>query len=160
MYPPPIYHRCIEYHYTKEVAHITACTYTKAPSSNWPYISGIPLYHISSTYSRMHIYKGPPPPIDHRCMEYHYTTEVSHIAECTSLHGTCTPPPFDYRSMEYHYTKWVWHRGIWWPRGVLHKVILTFWHFQMVCTHQMSWTPLLQLIIDVWNTTTPNMFHI
>ena len=24
-----------------------------------------------------------PPPIDHRCMEYCYIKEVSHIAECT-----------------------------------------------------------------------------
>ena len=30
-------------------------------------------------------------------------------------------------------------RGIWWPGGVLHKVILTFSYFQMTCTHQTSW---------------------
>ena len=47
-----------------------------------------------------------PPPIDHRSIEYHYTTQVSHIAGCT-------------------YTK----------------------------------APLLQLTIDLWNTTTPNMFN-
>ena len=32
----------------------------------------------------MYTYLGaavPPPPFDHRCMEYCYTTEVSHIAE-------------------------------------------------------------------------------
>ena len=28
---------------------------------------------------------GVPPPIDHRCMEYCYTTEVSHIAECMGI---------------------------------------------------------------------------
>ena len=33
----------------------------------------------------MHIYLGQiyPPPIDHRCMEYCYTKEGVHIAECT-----------------------------------------------------------------------------
>ena len=29
-------------------------------------------------------------------------------------------------------------RGIWWPREVLDKVILTFLDCQMTCTHQMS----------------------
>ena len=48
-----------------------------------------------------------PPPVDHRSMEYHYTKEVSHIAECTYTKG-----------------------------------------------------PLLQLTIDVWNTTTQNKFNI
>ena len=43
-----------------------------------------------------------PSPIDHRCIIYCYTTEVSHIAECTY---TKVPPPLiDHRSMEYHYT--------------------------------------------------------
>ena len=28
---------------------------------------------------------GVPPPIDHRCMEYCYVTEVSHIAECLGI---------------------------------------------------------------------------
>ena len=31
MYPPPIDHRFMEYHYTKEVSHIAEWTYTKAP---------------------------------------------------------------------------------------------------------------------------------
>ena len=60
----------------------------------------------------MHIYPGQmylPPPINHRSMEYHYTKQVSHIAECTYTQGRCTP---------------------------------------------------LQLTIDLWNTTTPNKFHI
>ena len=35
------------------------------PPSNCPYIYGIPLHQISSTYSRMHIYQDPPTPIDH-----------------------------------------------------------------------------------------------
>ena len=28
------------------------------------------------TYSRMHIYQGLPPPIDHRSMKHHYTKYV------------------------------------------------------------------------------------
>ena len=35
------------------------------------------------TYGRMQIYQGPPPPIDHRSMEDHYTDYVSHIEDCT-----------------------------------------------------------------------------
>ena len=45
MYTPPIDHRCME------------CCYTQR----------------SFTYSRMHIYQGPPPQIDHRSMEYQFT---------------------------------------------------------------------------------------
>ena len=48
-----------------------------------------------------------PPPIDQKCMEYHYTTKVSQIAQFTC-----------------------------------------------------SKAPLLQLTINLWNTITPNMFHI
>ena len=51
-----------------------------------------------------------PPPIDHRCMEYCYTTKVSHKAECSYTSCRCTP---------------------------LHK-----------------------MTIELWNTTTPNMFNI
>ena len=58
-------------------------------------------YTTVSHIASMHIYQGPPP-IDHRCMVYHYTTEVSHIAECT--YTKVPPPPIDHRSMEYHYT--------------------------------------------------------
>ena len=76
---------------------------------------------------------GVPPPIDHRCMEYCYMTEVSHIAECMGillyvrlmgcngvaciygqLMGRCngvtwiydrlTPLPIDHRSMLHCYT--------------------------------------------------------
>ena len=36
------------------------------------------------------------PPIDHKCMEYCYTTKVSHIAECNIPRP---PPPIDQRSM-------------------------------------------------------------
>ena len=64
-YPPPIEHRSMEYHYTKEVSHIPECTYTLARCT--------------------------PTPIDHRCMEYHYTQYISHIEECIYTHGRQTP---------------------------------------------------------------------
>ena len=45
----------------------------------------------------MHIYPWqidttPPHPIKHRCLENHYTIEVSSIAQCTYTHGRLTPP--------------------------------------------------------------------
>ena len=52
---------------------------------------GTLLHQISFTYSRMHIYQGPPLPIDHKSKEYHYTEYVSHIGECTYTQGICTP---------------------------------------------------------------------
>ena len=30
-----------------------------------------------------------PPPIGHRCMEYHYTKNISQIAECTCTKAPC-----------------------------------------------------------------------
>ena len=81
----------------------------------------------------MHIYLGQmyPSPIDHRSIEYHYTKAVAHIAECTY---TMTPPPIDHTSIEYHYTTLVSHIA--------------------ECTYTNAL--LLQLTIDVWNTTTPH----
>ena len=32
-----------------------------------------------------------PPPIDHRCMQYHYTEYIKHIEECTYTEGRWTP---------------------------------------------------------------------
>ena len=71
--PPPIDHRCMEYHYTT----------------------------ISFTDSRMQMYQGPPPPIDHRCMEYHlhqisFTYSRMHI-----YLGQMYPLQLNHRSMEY-----------------------------------------------------------
>ena len=55
----------------------------------------------------MHIYLGQIyfTPIDHTSMEYHYTTEVSHIGECT--YSTAPLLLVDHRYMEYHYIKYV-----------------------------------------------------
>ena len=136
--PPPIDHRCVE----------------------------IPLHQIRFTYSRMHIYQCPPPAIDHTCMEYHYTKEVWHISIYTyiklpllqlTIHlwirtnqisvtyrrmhiflWQMNPHPIGHRCMEYWYTKEVWHIA--------------------KCTYTKA--PLLQLTIDVWNTTTPNKCNI
>ena len=55
--PHSIDHRCMEYHYN------TCLTYNRM--------------HIY--FEQIYIY----PPIDHRCMGYCYTKDVSHIAECT-----------------------------------------------------------------------------
>ena len=71
--------------------------------SNLPYIYAAPLHHINFTYNRMHIYPCqtnlPPPQIDHRSMQQHDTTSVSHIEECTYSHEN------DHRFMEDHYTE-------------------------------------------------------
>ena len=44
---------------------------------------------------------------DHRCMKDCYTTEVSHIDECT--YTKAPPASTDQRSMEYHCTEYVKH---------------------------------------------------
>ena len=41
--------------------------------SNWPQMYEIPLHQKSFTDSIMHMYQGPPPPIDNTSKEYHYT---------------------------------------------------------------------------------------
>ena len=57
----------------------------------------------------MHIYLGQmnPLPNDYRCMEYCYTTEVSHIDECT--YTKAPPASTDQRSIKYHYIEYVKH---------------------------------------------------
>ena len=73
--PPLIDHRSMEYHYTKEVSHIAKCTYTQGTCT--PLQLTIDLWNATTpnrfNIYQMYIYQGPPPPIDHRCMEYHYT---------------------------------------------------------------------------------------
>ena len=70
-------------HYTEYVSHIEECTYT------WG----------------RHTY--PPPPIDHRSMEHHYTESLGHD-DTPNLWVMMTlsfTSPIDHRSMEHHYTK-------------------------------------------------------
>ena len=50
----------------------------------------------------------PPTPIDNRSMEYHYTTKVSPIAECTYTEDTSTPNLIDHKCVEYCYTKYTY----------------------------------------------------
>ena len=73
----------------------------------------------------------PPPPIDHRFMQDHYTDYVSHIDICTdtSADRPQPPPPINHRSMEDHYTS-------------------------AERSH-----PLLQSVIHFWKTTTLQQFH-
>ena len=61
------------------------------------------------------------------------------------------PPPIHHRSMEHHYTDEVSHIEECTPN-------LLSLCFQMKYTAQV-YTP-LQSTIDLWNTTTPNKFHI
>ena len=42
----------------------------------------------------MHKYQwqtDPPPPIEHRSLQMHYTRYISDIAQCTNTHGSVTP---------------------------------------------------------------------
>ena len=111
IYPRPIKHRCLEYHYTK----------------------------LGRSTGRSHIWQNCladlPPPIKHRCLEYHYTklgrsTGRSHIwqicladlpphqlsidalntvtpnlADLPQICQQIYPPSIEHRCLEYHYTK-------------------------------------------------------
>ena len=80
--PPPIDHRSLEHHYTKDVSHIEECTYnTTRPNK----------FHI---YKNAHMAMAdiPPAPIDHGSLEHHCTEDVSHIEEC--IYNTTTPNKF------------------------------------------------------------------
>ena len=82
----------------------------------------------------------PPPPIDHRSMEHHYTESLGHPAI------KFYPLQSAIDSMEHHYTKYDSH---------IEECKLNLWVMMT-----LSFTPLLQSTIDLWNTTTPNKFHI
>ena len=75
----------MEYHYTKEVSHIAEWTYTKVPLLQLT----IDLWNITTPnqfniQQNAHIPRANvPPPINHKSIAYHYTKEVSHIAEWT-----------------------------------------------------------------------------
>ena len=161
--PPPIDHRSLEDHYTASVSW----QIEPIPSSNWSLISGRPLHWLCCTYCRMHRYQcrqtPPPPPIDHRSLEDHYTASVSwqiepipssnwSLISGRPLHWLCCtycrmhryqcrqtppPPPIDHRCMVNHYTDYISHID--------------------VCTDTSVDRPhpLLQLTIDLCNITTP-----
>ena len=75
-----------------------------------------------------------------------YTKAVSHIVEC---HGRLPPPPppIKHRSLENHYTKEVSYIAACTPFN-RPEIYATLLH------------PLLQSSICLWNTITPNKFHI
>ena len=86
--PPLINNRPLEYmrfYYTKYVLHTEESTYTKASLLQLTIdLCNTTTPHMVNIYQNTHILREDvPPPIDHKCMEYHYTKEVSHIAECT-----------------------------------------------------------------------------
>ena len=83
--------------------------------------------HIVVIFGR----ETPPPPIDHRLMQDHYTDYISHIDVCkdTSADRPNPPPPINHRSMEDHYTS------------------------------AQRPHPFLQLSIDLWKTTALQQFH-
>ena len=82
-------------------------------------------------------------PIDNRCMEYHYTKSVSHIAECKYTEDTSTPLP-------HQLTIDVWN-----------TVTPNKCHIQQNAhILRIHLPPILQLTIDLWNTITPNKLHI
>ena len=82
--PPPIKHRCLENHYTKSVSYIPQCTYTHGRLTPPSLLqSSIDLWK-TITPNKFHIYIAqctytygrltpPPPPIEHRCLDNHYT---------------------------------------------------------------------------------------
>ena len=113
----------------------------------------------------MHIYSGQmyPLPIDHRSMEYCYTTELSHIAVCTYTKAPLLQS--DHRSMVYHYTKYILkysrmhiYLGQMDPPPTDHRCMEYHYTKKVSQIAECTYTkaPLLQLTIDVWNTTTLN----
>ena len=79
---PPIEHRSLENHYTKYISYTAQCIYThgwltpsqsiidalKTTTPNLADLAGIA--QCTCTHGRL---TPPPPPIEHRCLEYHYT---------------------------------------------------------------------------------------
>ena len=164
--PPPIDHKSLEDHYTISVSWQTDTT---------PLLQlTIDLWQTNTlccTYCRMHRYQcrqtSPPPPIDHKSLEDHYTISVSWQTDTTPLlqltidlwqtntlcctycrmhryqcRQTPPPPPIDHRSLVNHYTDYVSHIDI------------------CIDTSVDRPHPLLQLAIDKWKSTTLTIFHI
>ena len=118
----------------------------------------------------------PPPPIDHRFVENHYTKYVSYIAEYTYTHGRLNPTPisiwpeiygrplhqlcFTYRRMHRYQCRQTPSL----PPPIDHRFLENHYTKEVSyiaeCTHtQDRWTS-HQSIIDACNTTTSDKFHI
>ena len=116
-------HRYLEYCYTK-LGKSTGIDLWKTITPNKFHI-----YIAQCTYTHGRL-SPPPPPIQHRSLENHYTKYVSYIAQCRFNHGRLTPlkscidalntatptlgdlltdlpitQSIKHRCLEYHYTK-------------------------------------------------------
>ena len=132
----------------------------------------------TSIWHRYRCRQTPPPsPIDHRCMENHYTNadrphpflqSTIYLCKTTTLHQfygrlTPPPPPIDHWSMEDHYTGYISHIEECTDTSAdrphpLPQLTIDLW--KTTTPMQTNPHPLLQLTIDLWKTTTPTKFHI
>ena len=139
-YPPPTKHRSMDHHYTDNISHIEEST-----PNLWVHIfrwSGqlkfTPLLQLTIDL-------------------WNTTTPISFTysrMQTESLgHGDIKfyPPPTKHRSMDHHYTDNISH---------IEESTPNLWVHIFRWSGQLKFTPLLQLTIDLWNTTTPNKFHI
>ena len=123
--PPPIKHRSVQNHYTTQVSYIAQCTYThgRLPPCNEAWIPWILLHQTCHISWHIYIYLEEctytcgrltphSPPIEHRCLEYHYTKlgrfRILHNAHICMADGT---PSIDCSCIQDHYTKYVSHIG-------------------------------------------------
>ena len=80
MYPTPIDHRCMEYHYTKEISHIAECTYAKAPLLQLNiYLWNTTTLNTFNIYQNAHILRADVPPIQ-------LTTDIWNTATSKKFH--------------------------------------------------------------------------
>ena len=116
MYSPPIDHRCMESCFTKEVSHIAECTSAKAPLLQLM----IDLWNTTTlhkcnrgiSWPRGGLHKGHLDIVENASENALDTQIVKNFRKDV-------PPS----------------RGIWWPRGLQCKVILTFWGMKV----RMHW---------------------
>ena len=138
--PSPIDHRSMKYHTPntfniQQNAHIPRAD---GPPSNQPLMYGILLYKISFTDSSIHIYQGPP----QLTIDLWNTTTPNKLNIWQNAHilradvSASNQPQMD---------------GI-----PLHQIIFKHSRIHIYLGHMYPF----QLTIDVWNTTTWNMFHI
>ena len=80
--PPSIEHRCLEYHYTKLGRSIYIWNNEYIPMAHWPpshssidalYTTTPNLAHLMAEQCIYAYGRWTPWPIEHRCLEYHYT---------------------------------------------------------------------------------------
>ena len=114
-------------------------------------------------------------PIDNRCMEYHYTKSVSHIAECTytedisnsplqltiDLWNTITPNKFHIQQNAHILRIHLPPPHLQLTIDLKNTITPNKFHiYQNAHILRIHVPPQLQLTIDLWNTITPHKFHI